>query len=255
MTDGFESRELDVGKWWTGRVDPGRYWIDQRVVRSAVGALAVRVESGDSHYADQSEREEIRTAPGLHCPFGSDLWYRFSFRVEGETSQMGSNRWVIGQWKQEGDGSPFLAQRFDNRVFHITVQDNNCRITIAKAQGDPFGTMPKEIEPQNRPKIMMPVVSPPDCNTNIQVQYGVSAALPDPHENWVDMDYRVRGGRNGTGIIQIWANKRFIARVSGSIGYDTGGNKQYFKIGIYRDAEPGSAIIYFDDFTREPFRR
>ncbi len=100
----------------------------------------------------------------------------------------------------------------------------------------------------------MPVVSPPDCKTDIRVQYGVNATLPDPYENWVDMTYRVRGGRNGKGLVEIWANGQFIARVSGSIGYDFSGYKQYFKIGIYRDPVPGSAIIYFDDFAREPYR-
>ncbi|MGO7301387.1 hypothetical protein ACC718_32795 [Rhizobium ruizarguesonis] len=30
-----------------------------------------------------------------------------------------------------------IAQRFDNGVFHITVQDNDVRRVIAKAEGDP----------------------------------------------------------------------------------------------------------------------
>jgi len=43
----------------------------------------------------------------------------------------------LGQWKAPGDSSPFLAQRFDNGVFHVTVQDGPNRRTVASAEGDP----------------------------------------------------------------------------------------------------------------------
>jgi hypothetical protein len=63
------------------------------------------------------------------------------------------------------------------------------------------------------------------------------------------MTYRVRGGRRGQGLVEIWANGRFIARAAGSIGYSqAAGPRQYFKFGIYRDAAPGPAIVNFDNF-------
>ena len=47
-----------------------------------------------------------------------------------------SVRWVIAQWKQEPvspaykDPSPVLAQRFDDGVLHVTVQDEDCRCRV-----------------------------------------------------------------------------------------------------------------------------
>lgn len=65
------------------------------------------------------------------------------------------------------------------------------------------------------------------------------------------MNYRVRGGRNGKGLIEIWANGRLIARVIGSIGDKVAaGSYQYFKFGIYRNFAPGSATAYLDNYTR-----
>lgn len=89
------------------------------------------------------------------------------------------------------------------------------------------------------------------CETDIRVQHSATPILPDPYRGWVDMNYRVRGGRNGKGLIEIWANGRFIARVTGSIGDSvTAGPYQYFKFGIYRNFTPGSATAYLDNFTR-----
>lgn len=255
VLDRFEAPMVNFRNWSMVQTDPDRYWIERRVVKHGLGALAVRITSGDSHHKDPTEREEIRIARQQRCAFGSDLWYSFSLRIEGQIVDWGSRRWVVGQWKQQGDGSPFLAERFDNRVFHITVQDNNCRVIVAKARGNPFRVLPEDRIGEPRKEPSLPLVSPPDCKTDLRVQRSVNATLPSPYKNWVDMAYRVRGGRNGTGLIEIWADGRFIARVSGSIGYDSGGQGQYFKIGHYRDPQPGSAIVYIDDFRREPYNQ
>ena len=66
------------------------------------------------------------------------------------------------------------------------------------------------------------------------------------------MKYRVRAGLYGTGLIEIWANGKFIATVTGSIGYPIeSGATQYFKFGIYRDVMQGDGAVYFDNFRRE----
>ena len=44
---------------------------------------------------------------------------------------------LLYQWKAPGDNSPFLARRFDNGVFKITIQDGPKRKTFATAQGNP----------------------------------------------------------------------------------------------------------------------
>jgi hypothetical protein len=75
--------------------------------------------------------------------------------------------------------------------------------------------------------------------------------LPDPKLGWVNMLYRVRGGRDGGGLIEIYANDRFVGRVIGPIGYKGGaGDRQYFKIGNYRNFISGEAQLEVDLFWR-----
>jgi hypothetical protein len=65
------------------------------------------------------------------------------------------------------------------------------------------------------------------------------------------MIYHVVGGRDGTGLVEVWANGRFIVRATGLIGYDdAGGPDQYFKFGIYRNVLASSAVAYLDNFRR-----
>jgi hypothetical protein len=89
------------------------------------------------------------------------------------------------------------------------------------------------------------------CESALRVDYGDDPMLPDIKLGWVDMLYRVRGGRDGGGFIEIYANNRFIARVTGPIGYKGGaGDRQYFKIGNYHNFIPGRAQLDFDIFWR-----
>jgi hypothetical protein len=107
--------------------------------RCGPSAIDVIVQEGDNgdKCEDDCQRAEIRTAKASWPTFGDEVWYQFSFRISGDVPSTGSARSVIGQWKGPGDASPMLAQRFDNGVFHITVQDNETRRVVAKAEGDP----------------------------------------------------------------------------------------------------------------------
>ena len=259
VADSFEKPELDLDNWWLGQLSSNRYhWIDSEHAKIGDRSLAIRLRSGDFDEIDPSERQEIRIANDLRCRFGDDVWYSFSFRIEGDVKDYGSLRKIIGQWKQEGDGSPLLAQRINNRVFHITTQDNECRFNIAKAAGDPFRITKEEDTAREELRVSPLDLRKPDCDTDLKVEYSSNPTLPDPFEDWVNMTYRLRGDRNGKGLIEIWANERPIARVTGSIGYDfgrsEGGKGTYFKMGLYRDQRPGSAVVYFDDFKRWPHK-
>ena len=69
------------------------------------------------------------------------------------------------------------------------------------------------------------------------------------------MIYAIRGGPDGK--VEIYANGRFVARVTGPIGYDNwSGQKVKFKIGMYRDFLPGTAHLHVDRFWfgRDPAR-
>ena len=204
------------------------------------------------------QRNELRLQNKYHHPIDENYWYGLSFRLDGDIPATGSTRWVIGQWKQTNGSSPILAQRFDNGVFHITVQDGHCRCRIAKAGGDPnLAAAPLSSNPLQC--IWTPDTITKDqggdpkegdaCPTELSVIRGEDSVLPDPKVDWVNMIYAIRGGRDGNGRIDIYTNGRFVARVTGPIGYDNWrGQKVKFKIGMYRDFLPGIAQLHLDRF-------
>ncbi|MCP5080808.1 MAG: hypothetical protein GY948_03840 [Alphaproteobacteria bacterium] len=248
LIDGFESPKVNRSMWWLGQAQKGQFWSDARLARSDRRSVAVRVGAAMRGCGAKCQRNELRTAPGYRIRFGQEAWYNFSFRIDGKLPARHTGRWVSGQWKQQCGGSPFLAQRFDRGVFQITVQDNSCRVIVASSQGLGRKLPATRLTGHEARQLAKNSKS---CASDIKVQYSSNATLPNPYEKWVDMAYRVRGGRNGTGLIEIWANGRFIARVTGSIGYDyASGPHQYFKFGIYRAPMPGTSVARMDRFMR-----
>jgi hypothetical protein len=251
VVDNFEPPSLDLEIWSPVQIGPDRYRIDGTVARTGRGALAITVEAADRACEGTCQRNEIRISNRLRLAFGAGAWYGFSFQVRGDFSPDTPRRAIVGQWKDESDGSPFLAQRYTGGVFHITAQDNDCRILIARSGSS--ATQFLETLRTRRFSDLQFITDPSDymCETDVEVEYGDDPILPDPYGAWVDMTYYVKGGRDGFGLIEVWANGRFVARLEGSIGNDaTFGATQYFKIGIYRDPTPGSAVLYFDNFRR-----
>lgn len=119
-----------------------------------LGEIATETENG----SDLGPSLVARAGGAVECPQGSDFqrneirfqprkdllhdlrdphYYSITFRTEGDIPSCGSARWVIAQWKEPDGDSPFLAQRYDNGVFHVTVQNDDCRCVVAKAGGDP----------------------------------------------------------------------------------------------------------------------
>lgn len=250
VADGFERGTLDLKIWNPIQLRAERYRIDSRFVRSGEGALAISVAPSDRDCEGTCQRNEIRIANNLRLAFGQGAWYGFSFRLRGAGTPQPLVRWVIGQWKEETGKSPFLAQRYTGGVFHITVQDNDCRVLVARA-GSTAEVFLKTIEARAYDAFpFVTNVRDYDCTAAVSVEYG-DPILPDPDRAWVNMVYYVKGGRDGSGRIEVWANGRFVARVHGRIGNDeVFGPTQYFKIGIYRDPMAGNATLYFDNFRR-----
>lgn len=85
-------------------------------------ALSVKLKKRDRANSTGIHKHEVRIDDTLRCGFDGVVWYAFSFAVEGDFSSM-DTRWVIGQWKDDTDDSPFLAQRFNRGVFFITVEE------------------------------------------------------------------------------------------------------------------------------------
>ncbi|WP_448202588.1 heparin lyase I family protein [Azospirillum sp. sgz302134] len=188
----------------------------------------------------ETERAEMWEPSKARLPFGTEVWYGFSMRVDGTVPTDDNRRLVIGQWKQTGGKSPFLAQRFVNRNFHVTFQQdapngNECRVLLAY---------------QNEPAPQadsVDLTTGEPCQTDVVVQR--FAPLPSPFEAWTDLVYHVKGSAGTDGIVEVWANGTMIARAIGRIGYASAG-KQYFKFGPYRDEAPYSTAASIDSFTR-----
>jgi hypothetical protein len=244
LRDDFEQPEIDTAVW--SLFNLGRFAEDKEIVRDGGASIRLSVDESDivtCGVDEPCQRNELRVANEHRLPFAAESWYAFSFRVTGDFPRRDvpgkTARMVLGQWKQTNGESPYLAQRFDNGVFHITVQDGACRKTIAKAPGN-TGEMPELLSSQ--------------CIADVKVEPPLGTnPLPDPYDSWVDMLYHVRGGLDGTGIIEVWANGQFIARATGKIGHAEG-SEDYFKFGIYRRCTPGVVLAWFDNFRRGPTR-
>lgn len=155
VADGFEGAALDERVWSPKDVRYGDGVADPQLTFTAAesrcGRQAARVTMGGADpgraCAGRCQRAEVWQAPPVRAAWGEETWYGFSIRVAGGAPS-GSRRTILGQWKTPSDRSPFVAERYDNRVFHLTVETGDrytppgqgagsVRRTIACAVGDP----------------------------------------------------------------------------------------------------------------------
>jgi hypothetical protein len=65
------------------------------------------------------------------------------------------------------------------------------------------------------------------------------------------MVYHVRGGLDRNGLVEIYANGRFIVRARGTIGVPgPAAMRQYLRLGHNRAPMPGTSTVYFDRIRR-----
>lgn len=198
-------------------------------------------------------------------------WYGFSFRLEGEIRERKSERFIFAQWKREDSrGSPFLALRFDNGVFHMTLQDDHlknekdeCRVLVAKAPGD-FDARLKTFAADEGNAPCMWTDDAGRVKSKVKVSGpngGPPSLLPDPCAGWVDVVFFVKASETGQGEIRTYAAANRFAAPSDLISIAKGrirargrGNRQYFKFGIYRDVITDFGVLpfalYFDEYRR-----
>lgn len=105
-------------------------------------ALSIKLKKKDPPNNDGKHKHEVRVATPLRCGFDGTVWYSFAFAIEGDFSSQ-DTRWVIGQWKDDTDDSPFLAQRFNRGVFYITVEER--RRDLPPGSDDPQRTVRRVI--------------------------------------------------------------------------------------------------------------
>lgn len=229
-----------------------------------------------SNGCEYVQRNELRLRGSDHVHATDQThWYQVRFKTPGPVFQCGSARAITAQWKYDPPGwpttrpspSPFVAQRFDNGVLHVSVQVDDCRCLIAKADGDPdalqadatmeiFGLRQKRLRDVAplRCKWFGQRKDEGSCKEFARQNLFLEAysetdleSLPDPKTQWVDMMYKVKSGPTGDGLVEIYANNRFIVRAKGLIGYrgyPPGTMK--FKFGHYRIMVPGDSELAFD---------
>jgi hypothetical protein len=215
------------------------------------------------------QRQELRLqkiySHEMTDPFVYSLRFRMPATIEDEDNSI---RWLIAQWKHEpiskkylelGDKwgpSPFLAQRFDNGVLHVTVQDEHCRCMIASAPL-PDGS---RISWEDGPARYCISTRPGDregqtCTSDLLFEYADDPILPNPQGRWVEMTYRIQAGRNGSGAIDVYAGERLIVQATGSLGYEQLEDEASlvkFKVGVYRDYMPFVHRMELDAFSMQP---
>ncbi len=189
-----------------------------------------------------AQRQELRLTNDKVHSFDDALLYSIRFRMEQNVpDEKESVRWVTGQWKQEPAAqpgretndkdwgpSPFVAQRFDNGILHVTVQDKECRCLVASA---PFHGSPGWTE---TPKVCYSTTKGAKdretCPADLKAEYGDNRFLTNSRGQWVTLKYLIKPGRNGTGIVKVFDGDRLVVTVRGSIGYDAPkGEKSFVK--------------------------
>ncbi|PRH87301.1 hypothetical protein C5L14_11775 [Labrys okinawensis] len=143
LHDGFDSGSADPTSWSFGKFVGG--YPSKQVqplfpgsggTAGAVSIVTTDADGGNDCPLEEApaggcQRAELQVAKKQALPYGSDSWYAFSLRIRGQVAVSGSHRTVIGQWKGPGNDSPFVAQRYDDGIFHITVETANGRCLVA----------------------------------------------------------------------------------------------------------------------------
>jgi len=254
VRDSFEATELS--SIWNDRHAPAnRLAIRTGDARDGRRSLALTVRPGDNDAGCKCQRVELQEAEEVQAEFGSQQWYRFSLRISDFSGTQGDGRWVLGGWKQDVDGSPFLALRFDGGVFYITMESAQTRIMLGSTLLDAraFIQVMKGGQGQK-----LGFVTDRDLyigDSGVALKHGRVKYLPDPRAGWVDLMFHISGGLGGDGIIEVFANGNLVVRATGRIGVDAPvGSKQYFRVGHRRDKAATSAALLLDDFRRGPTR-
>ncbi len=274
LVDGFEGPDFapEGGLYYKKNFEQsaGTVEFQNKVVHTGKGALRLSVKPHcPASQALCSERAEIWERSKLRVPYDRGVWFGFAVKFE-EPLPQDDHRYLIAQWKREidagadGDFSPFLAFRYNEGKFFITVETNllpgkegEKRKRAQCGQGETavwlrpdtnqtraLVAFDKNFGPQNGDEFTA-------CTDKITV-IDRGNRLPAPDSGWIDFAVYSKPGPEGTGHIEIFANDKWIVTVKGRIGHnDKGlGENQYFKFGPYRAAGPGVWALYYDDFRR-----
>ena len=219
-----------------------------------------------------SDRAEVWERPDTLAAYGRQVWYAFSMKFADPVPR-DDHRYVMAQWKRAilpgaaGDYSPFLALRLSKGRLVATVENDELAAPDAGAPDRADGCQAGEAHAstgsdlrQTRALVAVQEATAladydgfPQCAPHVQVT-SRGAGFPSPSSGWIDFVFSVQPGPRGDGHIEIAANGRWVATVTGRIGHagEGLGAAQYFKFGPYRAGHDGSWTLYFDAFRRGP---
>jgi Polysaccharide lyase len=274
LVDGFEGTDFapEGGLYYKKNYEQsaGSVEFQDKVVKSGKRALRLSVKPLCSKSEPLcSERAEVWERPKLRVPYEKGVWFGFAVKFEQPLPQ-DDHRYLIAQWKREidagaeGDFSPFLAFRYNEGKFFVTVETNlvpGREVEKGKRAHCDNGETAVWLRPdtnQTRALIAHDKNYGPQngdefsaCTDKITV-IDRGNPLPAPDTGWIDFAVYSKPGPEGTGHIELFANDKWIVTVKGRIGHnDKGlGENQYFKFGPYRAGGPGVWALYYDDFRR-----
>lgn len=276
LVDGFDGTDFapEGGLYYRKNTEQaaGRYEFQSDVKLTGAGALKLSVRPQcDPKDEECSERAEIWEKTNLRVPYDQSVWFGFAMKLADPIPQ-DDHRYLMAQWKREigpeaeGDFSPFLALRLDRGKMFFTVETNYIAGGPAPEGGVagkcPAGATPVWFRPETHQMRALvangtdwaaeDMTGFPGCTENIRVV--THNPLPLASTEWIDFAIFSKPGADGTGRIEIFANKQPIATITGHIGHaDAGlGKNQYFKFGPYRAGTTGEWTVYYDDFRRSP---
>jgi hypothetical protein len=251
----------------------GTVEFQSEVKQTGTGALKLTIRPlCPNANEDCSERAEIWEKTERRVPYNEGVWYGFSVKF-ADPIPRGDHRYLIAQWKREigpeavGDFSPFLALRLNQGKLFATIETNY--VAPSKAQGSSTvkacgdNQTPVWFRPdtnQMRALIATDTSWTPQDGSQFNSCTDAIAVtdrgnkLPTPDSGWIDFAIYTKPGPDGSGHVEIFANKKWVVTVKGRVGHgDEGlGANQYFKFGPYRAADKTDWTLYYDNFRRSP---
>ena len=265
----------------------------------------------DREPRERFERAELWEHSCDFEPFGTEVWQGFRFMLD-PAAPPAPERLVIGQWKQgkgaapplcastmtgdsehdvlaraatnpDGGPSPFIAQRFVQNIFTVTVEQADRRAghlatdqrraelaadahraqdaLIVLAQG--AGTVDELFAPvaMRQAAGEGAPLAPNAADLAATCLHGLSierfAPLPEAFGRWVTMKYHFKVGARDDDFVEVWANGTLVARARGAMSTpeaptldSSGPHTQYFKFGPYRNPAREPNTVFIADYWK-----
>jgi hypothetical protein len=278
LYDGFEGRDFSPAGGLYYKANPeqnaGTVEFQSDVTYRGRGALKLTVRQYHGNALEHaSDRAEVWEKPALWAPYDEGVWYGFAVKF-AEPIPRDNHRYLIAQWKRQiagtiGDFSPFLALRLNRGKLFATVETNLVTTARIAPKGEYAHCGDGEAAVWQRPETNQSRILVAtdetwtrddgrsfNACTRETVVTRRGNPLPKPGTGWIDFVVYSLPGPDGSGHIELYANGKWVATVTGRIGHSEKGlgSHQYFKFGPYRAAHDNSWTLYYDEFRRSPNR-